>query len=76
MKNQLNEVKRMQQLAGVISENLDPEIYNQIHDKFNSNDIDNIIELVLPLVERIAKEGKFDEQDVLKYIFDKVKSVI
>jgi hypothetical protein len=82
MKNQINEVKRMQQLAGVINESQliergDGEYgEDKISDYITEDEIVNVSDLVLPLVEKVAKAGLFDEQDVLKYIFDKVKFVI
>jgi hypothetical protein len=78
----INEIKRMHQLAGIINESQltergDGEYgEDKISDYITQDEIDDVIELVLPLVEKVANAGRFDEQDVLKYIFEKVKFVI
>ena len=78
----INEAKRMQLIAGIINESKliergDDEYGNdKISDYITHDEIVDVIDLVLPLVEKVAKAGRFDEQDVLKYIFEEVKFVI
>jgi hypothetical protein len=78
----INEIKRMHQLAGIINESQltergDGEYgEDKISDYITHDEIVDVIDLVLPLVEKVAKAGRFDEQDVLKYIFEEVKFVI
>jgi hypothetical protein len=74
---QLNEVKRMQQLAGVINENsiLSDESYDRIDGLVNQKDMDMLRDGGRNIVLDLIDEG-FEDEEIIEYICRYLKNFL
>jgi len=79
MKQQINEIKRMQQLAGLITEaqlneNISFEAIDRMEELANIESLDNLKSSLKILVSDWIQDGGFDEDDVIDYLTHLVRN--
>jgi hypothetical protein len=69
-----NEIKRMQQLAGLINENISFEAIDRMEELANIQSLDNLKSSLKTLVSEWIEDGGFDEDDVIDYLTHLVRN--
>lgn len=72
---QLNEVKRMQELAGINEKKISDEVYDRIDGLVNQNDITMLEDAGRNIVADLTNEG-FDDEDIIEYICKYLKNFL
>jgi len=69
-----NEIKRMQQLAGLVNENISFEAMGRMEELANIESLDNLKSNLKTLVPGWIQDGGFDEDDVIDYLTHLVRN--
>ena len=69
-----NEIKRMQQLAGLVNENISFEAISRMEELANIESLDNLKSSLKTLVSDWIQDGGFDEDDVIDYLTHLVRN--
>jgi hypothetical protein len=69
-----NEIKRMQQLAGLVNENISFEAINRMEELANIESLDNLKSSLKTLASDWIQDGGFDEDDVIDYLTHLVRN--
>lgn len=72
---QLNEVKRMQELAGINEKKISDEVYDRIDGLVNQNDITMLGDAGRNIVADLTNEG-FDDEEIIEYICKYLKNFL
>ena len=76
MKQNINEIKRMQRIAGLITENEYQEaVGNDISQSTNSKDDSMLYKTITNMVEGLRKNG-FEDTEIETFLLDTVKQII
>jgi hypothetical protein len=67
MKTQINEIKRMQQLAGVINEAIHYDVLGNIESLIDPNTVDTAMDALGVIFNKLEQEG-IDPKDIKTYI--------
>jgi hypothetical protein len=69
-----HEIKRMQQLAGLVTENISFEAIDRMEELANIQSLDNLKSSLKTLVSEWIEDGGFDEDDVIDYLTHLVRN--
>ena len=72
---QLNEVKRMQELAGINEKKISDEVYDRIDGLVNQNDMDMLRDGGRNIVLDLTDEG-FEDEEIIEYICKYLKNFL
>jgi hypothetical protein len=70
----VNEIKRMQQLAGLVNENISFEAIDRMEELANTHHLSTLKFSLENLVPEWIEDGGFDEDDVIDYLTHLVRN--